>query len=157
MSVYHLIYQSQALRPFTTAQLVALLRRSRPHNHAAHITGLLLHTASEQRFLQVIEGDEATVRHLYYNKIARDPRHCGCVVLGEGPTEHRNFPDWGMGFRPLNDADLRRIVGYFDISDGRFLLPRAHNIPSGVLLEILRFLAGYDEEPWREEPVEQAG
>lgn len=151
MTLYHLIYQSQAHRLFTTAQLAALLRRSRPYNQSERITGMLLYTA-DGRFLQVIEGEEDAVRHLYYDKIACDPRHGDCVVLGEGPIGHRSFPDWGMGFRPAKDVDLQQIVGYFDTANGRFLLPRAHNMPSDMLLLLLRFVAEYDGTPEREEP-----
>ncbi|WP_173808414.1 BLUF domain-containing protein [Hymenobacter caeli] len=148
--MFQLIYQSQARHPFSTEQLAALLRRARPYNHAERITGLLLYTF-DGRFLQVIEGDETTVRHLYYDKIARDPRHHHCTVLGEGPVAHRAFPDWGMGFRAAQAADLEKIVGYFNLTDGRFLLPRAHNMPADILLLLLRFVAEYNDAPWQEE------
>ena len=152
MSVYQLLYQSQARQPFSPAQLAALLRRARAYNQAERITGLLLYTP-DGRFLQVVEGDEAAVRGLYYDKIARDPRHHRCAVLGEGPVSHRGFPDWGMGFRAAKNDDLQKIVGYFDLVDGRFLLPRAHNIPSDLLFSLLRFVAEYDAAPGREEPA----
>ncbi|WP_161599652.1 BLUF domain-containing protein [Hymenobacter nivis] len=151
MSLYHLIYQSQAKRLFTTTQLAAALQRWRPANHAERISGMLLCTPNG-RFLQVIEGEEAVVRHLYYDKIAHDPRHSNCEVLGEGPIGHRNFPDWGMGFRPAQDVNLQQIVGYFDTANGRFLLPRAHNMPADMLLLLLRFVAEYDAEPGRDKP-----
>jgi len=153
MSVYQLIYQSLARQPFSTAQLTAQLRRWRLRNHAARITGLLLYTDDGHRVLQVLEGDEAAVRRLYYDKIASDPRHHYCQVLREGPTPRRSFPDWGMGFRAAAGTDLQRIAGYFDLEDGSFLMPRAHNLPSDVLLLLLRFVAEYDEAPWREEPA----
>ena len=137
MSVYQLIYQSLARQPFSTAQLTAQLRRWRLRNHAARITGLLLYTDDGHRVLQVLEGDEAAVRRLYYDKIASDPRHHYCRVLREGPTPRRSFPDWGMGFRAAAGTDLQRIAGYFDLEDGGFLMPRAHNLPSDVLLLLL--------------------
>ncbi|AWM31666.1 BLUF domain-containing protein [Hymenobacter nivis] len=155
MNLYYLIYRSQTQRLFTTAQLAASLQRWRPINHAKRITGMLLYTATANgQFMQVIEGEKAVVRHLYYDKIARDPRHHDCEVLGEGPTDHRSFPDWGMGFRPAQDIDLQRIIGYFDTENGRFLLPRAHNIPADMLLLMLRFVAEYDGTPEREEPLD---
>lgn len=153
MSVYQLIYQSLARQPFSTTQLTAQLGRWRLRNHAARITGLLLYTDDGHRVLQVLEGDEAAVRRLYYDKIASDPRHHCCRVLREGPTSRRSFPDWGMGFRAAARTDLQRIAGYFDLEDGSFLMPRAHNLPSDVLLLLLRFVAEYDEAPWREEPA----
>ncbi|MGI4883332.1 MAG: BLUF domain-containing protein [Janthinobacterium lividum] len=150
MSWCHLIYQSRAQGLFTTAQLAALLRRAWAHNQAGRITGGLPYTA-DGRFLQVIEGQEIAVRHLYYDKIAHDPRHGNCELLGEGPIGHRSFPDWGMGFRPAKDVDLQQILGHFDTNNGRFLLPRA----TDVLLVLLRFVAEYDGLPGREGPLDQ--
>ena len=98
MSLYHLVYESQALVPFETAELTALLKQSRAHNQQAHITGLLLHSP-EGRFLQILEGEDADVRQLYYQKILSDPRHYQCRVLGEGNCAERSFADWNMGFR----------------------------------------------------------
>ncbi|OGX90692.1 BLUF domain-containing protein [Hymenobacter coccineus] len=153
MNLYYLMYQSQAERPFTTAQLAAALQRWRPANEAVRISGMLLCT-DDGRFLQVIEGGEAAVRHLYYDKIACDPRHGHCEILGEGPINRRSFPDWGMGFRPANDVDLQQIVGYLDTANGRFLLPRAHTMPTDMLLMLLRFVAEYDHTPGQPAPLD---
>ena len=65
MSLYHLVYQSQALAPFTDAELAALLLGWRDHNRQVHVTGLLLHS-SDGRFLQILDGEDADVRQLYY-------------------------------------------------------------------------------------------
>ena len=109
MGLYHLIYQSQASTPFTDAELMALLLWSRTYNRQMHITGLLLHTP-EGRFLQILEGEDADVRQLYYQHILADPRHCQCQVLGEDNCAERSFADWSMGFRVAQAADLHPLL-----------------------------------------------
>jgi len=109
MSIYHLVYQSQALVPFEAAELTALLHQSRAHNQQAHITGLLLHTP-EGRFLQILEGEDADVRQLYYQNIIADPRHYQCRVLGEGSCAERSFADWSMGLRIAQASDLHTLL-----------------------------------------------
>ncbi len=109
MGFYHLIYQSRAQRPFDPAALTALLLQARVFNRQNHLSGLLLHTP-EGRFLQIIEGEEAAVRALYYDHIARDPRHRRCRVLGEGPCAERSFADWNMGFRVARGRELGALL-----------------------------------------------
>ena len=108
MSLYHLVYQSQALVPFSNAALSALLHQSRAHNQQVHVTGLLLHSP-DGRFLQILEGEDADVRHLYYHLILSDPRHYQCQVLGEGNCAERSFADWSMGFRVAQEAELHAL------------------------------------------------
>jgi hypothetical protein len=62
-------------------------------------------------FLQVLEGEEETVRNLY-TKIGGDPRHHGLLTLIQGPLAERQFPDWSMGFRDLNSPDVQSMPGY---------------------------------------------
>ena len=109
MGLYHLIYQSQAITPFTDAELAVLLQRVRTYNRQVHVTGLLLH-APDGRFLQILEGEEADVRQLYYKFILADPRHYQCLVLGEGSCAERSFADWNMGFRVAQADDLHNLL-----------------------------------------------
>ena len=109
MGLYHLIYQSQALVPFTDPELTALVHQSRAHNRQVHITGLLLHTPDD-RFLQILEGEEDDVRQLYYQRILSDPRHHHCRVLGEGSCAERSFADWNMGFRVAQAKELHVLL-----------------------------------------------
>jgi hypothetical protein len=47
-----------------------------------------------------------------YAKIGRDPRHRGLLILLQGSQPNRQFPDWSMGFRDLNAADVLSTPGY---------------------------------------------
>ena len=134
MSLYHLVYESQALVPFETAELTALLKQSRVHNRQAHITGLLLHTP-EGRFLQILEGEDADVRQLYYQHILSDPRHYQCLVLGEGNCAKRSFADWSMGSRVAQAADLHALLQTSSLNAPTRLGPRPTIRPE--LLELL--------------------
>lgn len=109
MSLYHLIYQSQALVPFSAPELTELLKQARAHNRQLHVTGVLLHS-SDGRFLQVLEGEEADVRQLYYQRIQPDPRHYHCQVLGEGRSSGRSFAKWDMGFQVAQAADITTLL-----------------------------------------------
>jgi hypothetical protein len=110
VDLYHLIYQSQALGEFGAPALAALLHRGRAHNQAHGISGVLLHTA-DGRFLQVLEGPQTAVRHLYYHVILSDTRHFHCQVLSEGFGARRSFGGWTMGCRLAHPADLRALLG----------------------------------------------
>ncbi|GAB3639330.1 hypothetical protein GCM10027422_49210 [Hymenobacter arcticus] len=110
MDLYHLIYQSQALGEFGEPELAALLRQGREHNQTQNISGVLLHTV-DGRFLQVLEGPQTAVRHLYYHVILSDTRHFHCQVIGEGPCAQRSFGGWTMGCRLAQPHDLRTLLG----------------------------------------------
>jgi hypothetical protein len=65
----------------------------------------------EGNFLQVLEGEESEVMKLY-ETIARDPRHHGQSILDKGELEQRQFADWSMGFRNLNNSTVKSIPGF---------------------------------------------
>jgi len=99
--MFHLIYLSSAVAPFSAADLQALLEISRRNNTASDVTGLLLYRDGD--FLQVIEGEEAVLDQLYA-KISRDPRHRRLTVLFRESIPSREFKDWSMGFRDLSST-----------------------------------------------------
>lgn len=107
--MYQLIYVSSATAPLTKEALITLLTHSRARNEAAGISGLLLYKGGN--IMQVIEGEETTVKSLY-QRIECDPRHYGHIVLVQGPIGQRNFPDWTMGFRDLGDDSVRALPGF---------------------------------------------
>lgn len=107
--LYYLVYVSSAVVPFSAAELVDLLERSRENNARLGISGMLLYKGANM--MQVLEGEEATVRALYA-KIAADPRHKGLIVLMEGRLDRREFTDWSMAFRDLDSAETQATPGY---------------------------------------------
>jgi hypothetical protein len=107
--MFFLVYVSSAVTPFSKSELVDLLATCRENNSRLGITGMLLY--KDGNFMQVLEGDEDTVRALY-DRIAHDPRHRGLLTLIQGTQAEPQFPDWSMGFRDLNDPDVRSVPGY---------------------------------------------
>ena len=97
-----LIYISTARGEIGPALCEDILAASRRNNPADGITGLLV--AGKKRFLQALEGPDEMVRATYA-RIAADPRHFACVVLGERTTDMRQFGDWAMGYSIGSDAE----------------------------------------------------
>lgn len=107
--MFFVIYVSSATHPFSHAELLDILTKSRLNNAKLNITGMLLY--KDGNIIQVLEGEETVVRTLYA-KIARDPRHQAIIKLLQGTVEARQFPEWSMGFNDLNHVDLASIPGY---------------------------------------------
>ena len=115
-----LVYVSSATVPFSSAELLDLLVLARERNRAQNVTGMLLFRKSS--FIQVLEGEDDVVRGTYA-RIARDPRHSGCLRLLDVPLETRQFAEWEMGFRNLSDAEVRSMPGYSSFLNGDFTDP----------------------------------
>ena len=107
--MYFEVYASAAVRPFSKADLIELLDRSREKNTRLGLTGMLLY--KDGNFMQMVEGEE-TVTRTPIARIERDPRHTGFLRLISGRTELRQFPDWSMAFRDLGLADDHTPEGY---------------------------------------------
>ena len=101
--IYKLLYCSQESFKYTNKYLQTLddiLKVSRENNSKNNITGVLIYSNGD--LLQLLEGDEDKVTNLY-SKIAVDSRHTNIKILMKGESEDRNFPDWFMGFKLLED------------------------------------------------------
>ena len=70
-----------------------ILAQSRRNNARRGITGLLFFDG--KRFLQALEGDEATV-DATFARIQADARHHALVVLSNRQIEEREFGEWAM-------------------------------------------------------------
>jgi len=145
MGLYHLFYLSQARLPFDTVALTALLHQARAFNREHHLSGLLLHTP-DGRFLQILEGEEAVVRTLYYDHIVADPRHHRCRLLGAGACAERSFADWNMGFRIANATELRALLAAVPASELVLFAPQPRVRPE-LLQVLLNFVANHEFEP----------
>lgn len=109
MVTFQLVYVSLATHPFSADDLLSLLQMSRENNQRAGVSGILLY--KEQRFLQLLEGDEASVCATF-QRIQRDSRHHDITVLLENETDMRDFDDWSMAFENLDEETARATPGY---------------------------------------------
>jgi Sensors of blue-light using FAD len=107
---FQLVYVSR-LAPACTWEVVKEIVAAARRNNPVHgITGALLFDG--ERFCQLIEGDEDTVRALLHN-IARDPRHTDLRVLFEGESANgRTTQRWVSGYCDAHELEE------FDVAPG---------------------------------------
>lgn len=107
--MHHIIYLSWAVTPFSDTQLQELLATSRTRNALLGVTGVLFY--GNERFMQVLEGEEIAVRDLY-DHIRRDPRHGNVLTYADKPVAERTFARWSMAFEPVTPQHFERLAGY---------------------------------------------
>ena len=119
----YIVYVSQAAKPFSKDELSRLLEHSRKRNKLDEITGLLIYRFKEDfnrgNFVQVLEGPSAAIDDVW-NRISNDQRHHTIVVIEEDTIENRMFADWSMGFRNIDQTDLRNFEGSSDLGTDAF-------------------------------------
>ncbi len=106
--MYRIIYLSSADNSVDESELESLLNKSRINNESKDITGILLHIDGD--FIQVLEGEEKLVIELY-NKISKDKRHRGIIMVSKGEVEKRQFADWSMGYKATYYKEINKIDG----------------------------------------------
>ena len=98
--MYQLIYQSIRSVDLDATALRRIVAQSSDRNAERGITGVLL--LQGNTIMQVLEGPEDNVRAVY-DRIRKDRRHHGCVVLFSRQTGRRSFDGWRMGFCEVDD------------------------------------------------------
>jgi len=104
-----LIYASRAADPQSSEATEAILARSRSHNPACGITGILCHGGGV--FLQALEGGRSPVNELY-GHILRDARHKDVVLLSYEEITERSFGGWTMGQVNLAKLNASIVLKY---------------------------------------------
>lgn len=132
--MHQLIYLSQATVPFDGAQLEHLLGQARQFNAAHGLTGILLY--GNDQFLQVLEGEAATV-HSLYARICQDPRHRDVTTYADEAIAARTFSDWQMAYHPLQPQQFLEFAGY--VAPYELLLEHPDlSVADTQLLQLLR-------------------
>jgi len=101
-------YLSQEASPMSADALLALVSECHRNNIDKGLTGMLLH--GNGTFLQVLEGDDATVEALLAD-IERDPRHTNMKTVRREAISTRQYSGWSMGFEQVTDRTLQQIPG----------------------------------------------
>ncbi len=135
---FQLGYVSTATKQMLRDDLLEILTVARRNNQGAEITGLLLFDGGN--FLQVLEGKEDVVRHVF-SRIARDDRHRDLSVLFEEQVDTPQFEQWSMGFQAIDGVDwmefpnatdqpegLRRMLKRYGEAKELFLKMRLHGL-----------------------------
>jgi Sensors of blue-light using FAD len=138
-STFRLMYRSRNRipDPDRKIELGTLFSTARRNNKKAGVTGALLLTGDW--FVQVLEGDEPTVRTLY-EAIAKDPRHDSVTLLDTVEAGDRVFGRWSMAkVAEDGEPDIPLIAHEDGIAPaaGRSATPAQHK-----LLGVMRAAAG---------------
>jgi hypothetical protein len=112
--MHHIIYLSWATTPFSDEQLRTLLQEARSHNMSIGVTGILVY--GNGCFLQVLEGEEATICALY-DHIKQDARHRDVTAYANKAITQRAFADWAMAFQAATPAQFVQLAGYLPPAD----------------------------------------
>lgn len=80
----------------------------REKNKLLTITGILL--LIQGKFVQYIEGPEDEIEKVY-DSISKDSRHTDMILLDSGDLKERQFKDWSMAYKEVEDKQIKRIVG----------------------------------------------
>ena len=109
------VYVSSATKPLREDEILEILRVARLKNEELDITGMLLYR--DGNFLQVLEGPAGVVDSLI-QKLRRDPRHKGIILMSRKPIEERQFGNWRMAFRNMSkDSTVEEGYSPFPESD----------------------------------------
>ena len=119
----YILYYSFSKSKVSNAELIELLSKSIEWNSKENITGLLIYRFNQEfnrgNFLQIIEGPKPSIENVW-PRILKDNRHHTITILEEGSYEKRNFPDWSMGFKNINDQDFKELPGFLELTDESF-------------------------------------
>lgn len=119
--VQHVLYRSQAVRPFSKAQLTDLLEESRVYNEQHDITGLLC--TCEGHFVQLLEGAPPEVERLYAT-IRRDRRHHQLRTLHQATGPSRHFADWRMALVEAGRAEFSWLLTHLEARQPYLVQPQ---------------------------------
>ena len=115
MTLYRLIYVSQAISGLEYPDLVEILDKSERNNRKVGITGML--GFGDSMFLQVLEGSRRLVSQTY-NRILLDKRHANAELIDFSEIEYRDFGVWSMKVVQLgNQVEVRDLVLKYSSSD----------------------------------------
>lgn len=106
MSLYRIVYHSKAALSMKDSEIFSIVSKAQVNNKNLGITGLLLYI--EDSFFQLLEGDEQTVKELYY-KIAQDERHENVRPVLQGKIDSRDFSSWNMGLKIFTTQDIQDL------------------------------------------------
>ncbi|WP_307365711.1 BLUF domain-containing protein [Brevundimonas sp. SORGH_AS_0993] len=113
MPLEHLIYKSRSAMDYPSDQSLSdILSVSDRNNRRDGVTGGLVVAA--RTFLQVLEGDGATLDHAM-TRLHADPRHADIVILNRQPIAQRRFEGWAMigaAVKPTRDIVMDELAAF---------------------------------------------
>lgn len=132
--MYYKIYTSTANCEISDADLKGIIDSAERNNQRNNITGLL--TYYDGLFIQMLEGEQDDVEKTL-RRIAQDPRHHQVMILFEGETSKRHFPDWKMAMQVVDESTFKNIQSYEPLKDGERFLKEVEDEHIGI--KMLRY------------------
>ncbi|AII50564.1 BLUF domain-containing protein [Hymenobacter sp. APR13] len=137
--MHHIIYISSATQSMSDDELTMLLTQCRRNNEQLQITGALVYGGGQ--FMQIMEGDKATVQALY-DKVEADARHTGVMKLADKDIPYRSFGNWSMAFETVAADALPTAAGYATPDELLRTLPGSLSGADDLLYSMLRTTVG---------------
>lgn len=133
-----LVYISQTVKPFSTDELMALLRECRDSNVKNDLTGVLLYC--NECFIQVLEGKEEDINRTFA-LIKKDKRHKNVTELDRSYISEPQFKDWTMGFEEMDESQLSQfnIKGLNKFFSGQNSANHDANVNQRLVASLMRF------------------
>ncbi|MCC5450135.1 BLUF domain-containing protein [Rheinheimera sp. UJ51] len=129
-----LAYVSTAQTDITADCIAEIHQQAERNNRLHQITGLLL--ATEQHFLQLLEGPKRDVE-LTYARIQRDKRHHHVRLIFKHGVTERQFPEWHMGLRRSFDQAQQDVTAIVNLYGQRSQFSAQHGAALVLLLSSL--------------------
>lgn len=101
--LYSVVYTSLVADGVGKDDIDAIVASAQKNNPGLNITGVLFYKGGI--FLQLIEGPKKAVLTLY-DRIKEDERHKEVTTVYTGFEEDRNFTDWAMAYKDIQDMDV---------------------------------------------------
>ena len=130
--MHQLVYSSRSRKNFSASELKSMLETFRAYNASVGVSGILIYSFG--RFLQLIEGEKATVEALFAS-ILKDGRHFDIDRINV-QLPRRLFQEWSMGYFDL-DRDARPTAGFA----GRSPNVDIHLIDEATICEMLIYFS----------------
>lgn len=103
MTTHRLVYTSKRKDNCDDFEIQKILAACKQNNTKIAITGILVH--SDQKFIQVLEGEKSRIEGLY-EKISKDDRHDNVRLRSLKPIQKRTFGEWHMAYKDLDSKEL---------------------------------------------------
>ncbi|WP_093367483.1 BLUF domain-containing protein [Psychroflexus sediminis] len=113
MSLKFVSYMSSQSRIMSQESIEEFLFQVREKNKHLAITGILL--LIQGKFVQYIEGPAEEIDKVYQS-ISKDKRHTDMILLDSGDLNERQFKNWSMAYKEVNNKQIKAIVGKEDLS-----------------------------------------
>jgi hypothetical protein len=107
MMLQSILYVSVTNKDYSDKEIDKLLVQFRTNNKVHDITGMMLYY--NRNVIQYIEGPHEKI-YILFNNIVKDDRHYHVIKLHSESLENRQFPNWDMGYKRVDNLVLVKFM-----------------------------------------------